>query len=198
VKKSDRDNIDMEMATKLLSSLHEIRGKAVGYPKWSFDKKEEDFLKCIALLNPQSYGSRIANFYSDKLGIPNSKDIDQGDKSFNGKNFEFKSSIFTSSNNQLNLVQIRPWQNVDYIFIGVDVTDLTNIHSQLFYLTKSQYELEQSLIRVSSAHGTKKATVNNETIEVAMRLNKDSEVYARWVIDYGICFDDLKTKIQNS
>jgi hypothetical protein len=189
-------DIDMNEINSCLKIMQKIREDANNNKKWGFDLKLEDFAKAMLCLNPQSYGSRIDNRLSNDLFLSKSDDLDRRDKlTAFGEYIEWKGSIFTSCNSFLNLVQIRPWQNTNYIYYAFDLRDFDNIKIQLFYLNKDQMDLE--LKNSSSAHGTKKSNLNNINNELAIRICVDSVQYNDWIKQYGISFENLLLKLNS-
>lgn len=188
-----KKNVDMLQINQCASILQKIRYDASCDKNWGSELPITDFAKAMACLNPQSYGGRIDKRLSDILGLFGTDDQDRGDRRApNGDYLEWKGSFFTSSNKNLNLVQIRPWQNVNYLFYCFDIRNLDKIIMQLFYLTREQMENEMVAAgTISSSHGTKKANINNANDEKSLRIKADDPVYNRWVKDYGKSLDEL-------
>ena len=156
----------------------------------------EQFALAMNCLNPQSYGGRIANRLSMELGLSNSDNIDKGDKKINKLYLEFKGSIITSSNSQLNLVQIRPWQEIDgYIFYMWDIRNIDNIKLYFFYLSINDMRFELKNRKISNAHGTNKANKNNKNIELALRIDINSNDFNYWIKNYYYSLDKLMVKL---
>lgn len=156
------------------------------------------FLGCSSL-TPQSYGSLIQNYLIDKLyGWDNVKSKDnQGDAVCPLNNYyEIKSSLITESNNSLNLVQIRPWQNIyGYLIAAIDLRQINDndqywenfknrVH--VFILNKEQMTQECQSLGATRAHGTIDAVQNNQNIELRaeLKINKDDEHFKRWIKNY--------------
>ena len=53
-----------------------------------------------------------------------------------------------------------------------------------FVLTHAEMMLETEKLKATSAHGTKKALVNNENKELRMTLKRDSADWKRWINNY--------------
>lgn len=195
MKKNTISTVNMLEVNTCLALTQKIRSEANKNKKWGWDLPLIDFAKAMLCLNPQSYGSRVDKRLSEILGLLPTNDQDRGDrKSINGKYLEWKGSFFTSSNTALNLVQIRPWQNIDYIYYAFDMRSLNDIKMQLFYLTKNQMDSE--LVKASSAHGTKESNKDNKNKELALRIEADSNDYNRWVQEYGISLENLISKLR--
>lgn len=89
-----------------------------------------------------------------------------------GKYFELKCSS-TNDSNAINILQIRPWQDVDYYrIVYFDLDDSSK--SKSYILTKSDMlsEIEK---RGHAIHGTKDANRNNDKIEYAIHLPIENE-----------------------
>lgn len=85
----------------------------------------------------------------------------------NGKFFELKCSA-TNESQTINILQIRPWQNVDYYrIIFFDLDDSTK--SKSYVLTKEEMLNEVSQIGCA-IHGTKESNKDNQNIEYAIHL----------------------------
>lgn len=90
----------------------------------------------------------------------------------NDKYFELKCSS-TNDNNTINILQIRPWQKVDYYrVVYFDLYEPKN--SKAYILTKEQMFTEVKKIG-SPTHGTKTANALNENIEYSIHLPLNNE-----------------------
>jgi hypothetical protein len=144
-----------------------------------------DFMLLMRPLTSQSSGTRIQNFVSNLLGFKRiSKDENSGDfMNSGGKTFEFKSSVISESNSKVNIVQIRPHQDVEgYYILIVDSLDIDNIKHWLLYLSNSLMKAELNLLG-NYAHGTKIANANNETKEwrISIPWDKNDTSLKRWL-----------------
>ena len=81
--------------------------------------------------------------------------------------------------NALHIVQIRLWQNCDYI-----VESISENGSTTFVLTHNQMAEETVRCNAASAHGTKSVTAVNEKNELRMTIRKDSKHWNRWIAEY--------------
>ena len=150
---------------------------------WGFDLPWSVFATGVSMLSSQQYGVRIQQRAIRDFGwspISLFRDLgDAGDRI--GGYYEIKSSILTESNTKMNLVQIRPWQQV---MTAILVFDLRNggCVPYLFVLSKSELDRECALIGAASAHGTRTANAHNQNIEYRMSLNVDPNDlhFARW------------------
>jgi hypothetical protein len=187
---------EIKTAAKIMQKIRETAG--LNKKNWGWELSLEDFALAMSILNPQSYGNRIDNRIADILELMPTNNKDRGDKkSFNSEHHELKGSLITCSNLVLNMVQIRPWQNVNYIIYCFDVRDIDNINTQFFYLTKNQMKNEMVRCGSTSAHGTKNANLSNKHKELALRLEIYNSNYFRWINEYGISLEDLKIKLLN-
>ena len=83
-----------------------------------------------------------------------------------------------NQNNAVNIVQVRPWQDCDYI-----IQSISDDRATTFVLTHAEMMLEMERLKASRAHGTQ-ALVNNENIEYRMSLKRDSVDWDRWINNY--------------
>lgn len=151
----------------------------------------KEFIKCMVFLNPQSYGSRIEKrIILDLNGKSVAASEDKGDMVSNSNQYtEIKASLLTGSNNFLNLVQIRPWQDLNYYFlIAFDLLNLDNFKIHAFLLKKEDMLKEIELLNFNSAHGTKKAIKDNKNIEYrySLKIDESNEIFIRWKKMYGV------------
>lgn len=148
------------------------------------EPNDELFLYKCYVLNPQSYGSLIENrFIKRNNGIKIKSTLNQGDCIINNKNYEVKTSL--SFNNTYNIVQIRLWQNVDYILIFVNLDkDLT---LSICKLTTEQMK-EEVEKREQYAHGTKTSNLENKNIEYRFTLsyNESKDFIEKYFISDNI------------
>lgn len=150
-------------------------------PTYGFDKPMVQFFDAMSVLSPQSYGPRIQNRLIKELGLSPLKASDNKGDAINSTNnvcYEIKVSIISASNKCLNLVQIRLWQNVNYICVYYDSSSKK---IEAFELTHEQMEQECKLLG-HSAHGTKLANENNQNKEIrlSLKIDKNDETYCRW------------------
>ena len=148
------------------------------------------FIKGCCLLTPQSYGPRIEKRIIKDLGIGFRKSKGDGDIEYkNSKIIEVKSSIIGGTNTKMNVVQIRPFEEIDYyICAAFDVRSYSHLDQHIFLLTKKEMKRECDLIKTSSAHGSKKYSKQNKNVELRFDFeisNKDS-IFNRWVKKYKI------------
>lgn len=169
---------------------------------YGMDNDLEYFIKNISLLTAQSASVRIENRVSKDFELKKiSPSIDLGDFiDYKGNYYEFKASILNETNDCLNIVQIRLWQEIQYyLLIAFDIRDLNNFRSYMFILTKQQMIEEMKLVKACAAHGTKKANEFNLNTELrySLKINQNSDVYKRWLKDYLYCYDNFKDDFLN-
>jgi hypothetical protein len=145
-----------------------------------------DFYSCISPYNVQFKAPRSDSFIANRLGLEPVKSSEgRGDFHKNAElYYEFKTS-FTNDGDNLNLRQIRLYQDVDYylcFFINEEDLD----HSMCFMLTKEQMQKEVDL-SPSYTHGTKKANeaniIHEYSITIPMYKN-DNDKFQRWIKEY--------------
>lgn len=174
----------------LLRQRREVIAASKKDPRWGFDDPRRLFFKKMHYLNPQSYGSRIANYYNEKVGLQSvSKDEERGDsKNKLDAYFEGKASYKTTEG-EYNFIQIRPWHDVHgYYFIAIDPDK--NYEVIYFYLTKDEAKVETYHIG-NLAHGVRKSADKNEHKEYKIQLKEGTVDFARWIRRYRV--PDFKT-----
>ena len=133
--------------------------------------RELDFYKLTSLLSTQSRSSLGEKYFKKKYNYePVKKNENRGDLKKDNQYYEYKVSL----NDQFNfrLIQIRIWQECDYIFQFITFEEIFTFH-----LTKEQMKKCNDNI----AHGTKEANKNNEKIEYTMTIKKESADWQRWI-----------------
>jgi hypothetical protein len=190
------DEINDEFIDKINKKLDLLRKTALNDKNFAFDKPMNEFAKYMRPLTTQMSGSRFENKIAYDLDLQKSKDKDRGDSFSKNKNyFEIKASLITTTNKNLNIVQIRPWQDVNYI---VFVYDFNNNNGHFLYIKNDQMHEEINLsknalgIKFSNAHGTKKSNYNNDNVELRSSILYNSELCHKLIKKYSIEFDDLK------
>lgn len=187
-------NNDIDALCDLVS---EVRVEAKDNNEFGFNDEFPTFLKKMYLLNPQSYGPRIQNRIRKELKWDKIKpSADNGDilSPKDQSPYEVKASLITESNQQLNLVQIRLWQNVSYICFWFNVK--TGEFST-YILTHEQMEDEVGIMG-SSAHGTKSSIQENKNKELRLSLNIDKLDlnFVRWESLYKSDLLDFLFKVK--
>ncbi len=170
------DNIDE--SRKVKNCAFNIREKLINLTLRE-EISEQDFYRISSVLSSQSRSPLWEKYFIKKHDCEKvSKDEDRGDFKKNGTYYEYKSSGYNQTNS-VNMVQIRPWQNCDYI-----VQSISDDGATTFVLTHADMMLEMKELKATRAHGTKKALVDNENIEYRMTLKKDSANWDRWISNY--------------
>ena len=163
---------------RVLDSVVSIRKKLIDL---TFEQviSEQDFYKISSVLSPQSRSPMWEKYFIKRHDCEKvNKNDDRGDFKKNGTHYEYKSSGY-NQDNSVHIVQIRPWQNCDYIIQSISDDGATT-----FVLTHAEMMLEMENLKASVAHGTKTALVDNVTIEYRMTLHKDSADWDRWINNY--------------
>lgn len=176
--------IDRNDIKKILKNIYEIKNQIIIDKKFGFDLPFNEFIDLMRLLSPQQRSVRIESYYREKFNFLRSNNQDRGDFTQGNEYFEFKQSIIDGINNTVNFVQIREWQDVNYLFIVLDVK--SEPYKEFFFkLTKKQMMNELAAIG-TSAHGTRTANINNETQEKAIRfkLHQNDKTFNRWINNY--------------
>jgi hypothetical protein len=147
----------------------------------------EDFLCGMQFLAPQAYGSRIEKriIKENKLEkVSSAKGLGDFIDSM-GDYWEVKVSLVTHADSKIDIVQIRPWQQVKYMLVAFDLFNKPNT-SYVFHLSKADMERELKLLKATSAHGTKQANKGNANVEYRFSLNPTptDEHFSRWCKNY--------------
>ena len=98
-------------------------------------------------------------------------------RSFDAEDHD-KSSGY-NQNNSVNIVQIRLWQDCDYI-----IQSISDDRATTFVLTHAEMMLEMERLKASPAHGTKEIVADNKKIEYMMTVERGSADWDRWINNY--------------
>lgn len=166
----------------LVSTVDWVKNNKNDILKLTLEKeiKELDFYKITSLLSTQSRSPLWQKYFQLNNNFQSvGKNENRGDLKKDGKYYEYKISL----NDQVNfrLIQIRIWQDCDYIF-----QFLTFEKVYTFRLSKKDMEYELKLCRASTAHGTIKSNLNNQNVEKAITIRKGSEHWKRWINKYRL------------
>lgn len=171
------ENIDNSRI--VLNSVASIRHQLIDLTLEKQKISEQDFYKISSVLSTQSRSPLWENYFIKKHHCERvRKEEDRGDFKKNGKYYEYKSSGYNLGNS-VNMLQIRPWQDCDYIIQSVSDDGATT-----FVLTHAEMMLEMKKLKASPAHGTRKALEDNTTIECMMSVERDSADWDRWISNY--------------
>jgi len=170
---------DIDTTIKILDI---VRGEAIKNKNYGFSDDWVLFMKKMRLLTPQSSGARFQNRIFESLGftIVDQK-LGKGDvKNSINQFFEVKASVITTSNPLVNIVQIRPWQEIagHYVFV---IDSFNNYHVTTFYLSKAEMK-EEIKLSGQYSHGTTSINEQNQHREYSIRFNwiKKDTVFKRW------------------
>jgi len=184
------------ISDKLIRELNEHKMNIHQNKDFGFDLLEKEFIKCVSILTPQSYGNRIENRikYDNDWGKVKASEC-LGDAKTQSKNYvEVKVSIITPINNSLNIVQIRLFHSIDYyLCVAYDLRDLNNYKKYSYLLTHNQMEKE-CVICASNAHGTKNTNIINNNVEkrLSFNINENDKTFLRWNKKYQINDERLR------
>ncbi|MDE0010414.1 MAG: hypothetical protein OXU36_04680 [Candidatus Poribacteria bacterium] len=171
------DNIDE--SRRVLNSVVSIRKQLIDLTIEEQVISEHDFYKISSILSTQSRSPLWENYFIKKHDCERvSKNEDRGDLKKNGKYYEYKSSGY-NQDDSVHLLQIRPWQDCDYIIQSISDDGATT-----FVLTHAEMMLEMDKLKASPAHGTRKALEDNKTIEYMMTVKRGSADWDRWINNY--------------
>ena len=171
------DNIDE--SRKVLNSVVSIRKKLIDLTIEDQVISEQDFYKISSVLSTQSRSPLWENYFIKKHDCERvKKEEDRGDFRKNGRYYEYKSSGY-NQDNSVHMLQIRPWQDCDYIIQSISDDGATT-----FVLTHKEMLFEMKKLKAAPAHGTKEVVADNEKIEYMMRIKRDSADWHRWINNY--------------
>lgn len=140
---------------------------------------ESDFYKISSVLSPQSRSPLWQNYFIAKYDCEKiSSGENRGDFRKNGIHYEYKSSGY-NKNNAVNILQIRLWQDCDYI-----IQSISDDGAVTFLLTHAEMMSETEILKASSAHGTRQALKENKTKELRMTLHRNATDWHRWIKNY--------------
>lgn len=171
------DNIDE--SRRVLNSVVSVRKQLIDLTLEEQVISEYDFYKISSILSTQSRSPLWENYFIKKHDCERVKrNEDRGDLKKNGRYYEYKSSGY-NQDDSVHILQIRPWQDCDYIIQSISDDGATT-----FVLTHAEMMLEMNKLKASPAHGTRKALVNNENIEYMMTVKRGSVDWDRWIGNY--------------
>ena len=171
------DNIDSSRI--VMNSVASIRHQLIDLTIEEQVISEQDFYKISSVLSTQSRSPLWENYFIKKHGCERvRKNENRGDLKKNGRYYEYKSSGY-NQNNSVNILQIRPWQDCDYIIQSISDDGATT-----FVLAHAEMILEMDRLKASPAHGTQEALEDNKTIEYMMRVERNSADWDRWISNY--------------
>lgn len=145
------------------------------------------FFQLISLYSAQSKAPLVEKFIASKFGyklVSSSKGRGDFYDPVTDEYIELKAS-FTNKGKNLNIRQIRPWQDIHkYLLMYIDEDNPKD--SVLFILNKQQMNEEIQLLG-SHTHGTKEANKSNLNHEfsITIPVNADNLLYQRWYNNYS-------------
>lgn len=185
-------SIDLLKLEEHLKFKIELRRLLKKNPYYGFDLNEDMFGILMANILPSSYGNRVPNYFAQKLKLLDSNDKDRGDKKYDDKYYECKTSIILDINDPIsfNIRQLRKWQDTNYIifFFNVPKKEWSR-----YYLTNNQMQEEVVICKASACHGSKEANKVNKKPELAFSLK--GENLERWNDRYKISYADLYSMV---
>ena len=182
---NDRDDIRSFYKSKSYFNKLTLDYTAEDYSKYS----QSDQVLLLGIKTPQSYGIIFQNLFIHNFGLKKVKSGEhKGDFTNGTDHFEYKMSLLNSTNNSINLVQIRPKQNVNYIIQLFDMRCLKDVQVINFYLSNNQ--MAEELKKSGAAHGDKE-TAEERRIGIIV----DSIEYDKWINNYSISEGDLKAQL---
>lgn len=154
------------------------------------------FIFYMNTLTPQSYGQRIERKIGELFKwASNLPSLGRGDfHTPDDKDIEFKTSLISNKSQRMNLVQIRLWEQTDYLCVAFRLID-KKVHLFPFYLTHEQMETEVALLG-TAAHGGKQIANGNINTESSIRfkISKNDDTFIRWFNTYRSDLFDNKAK----
>ena len=145
---------------------------------------------------PQERTSFLEEFMCDEFGWkPVSSRLNRGDYiDANGRYFELKCSA-SNKNNKIHILQIRPWQKIDYyivMYFDLDAPD----KSKMYVLTHDEMLEEVSHIG-KPTHGTKAANAINGNIEYSIHLPIDNKWDGKYLKPFPRSKSDFARVVQD-
>lgn len=161
---------------------HSIRIEAHLNKELGFDEPLKNFINLMRALPPQNYGTRIQNRIIKNLHFKKVKSSDNcGDCLDNfGDPYEIKTSIIDGVNINLNVVNIRDWQEVNYYIVGFDVRNDEKFKCYFFRISKNEMLRELEIFKATASIGTNESNKNNECVEKRFSIEIDSPSWFRW------------------
>ena len=132
---------------------------------WTVFWRRWIFYNITSALSPQSRSPLWEKYFIQKYDCRSvNHNEDRGDLEKDGRYYEYKASGF-NRDNALHIVQIKFWQNCDYI-----VQSISSYGIITFILTHDQMIQEAIRCKTTSAHGTRSVTTLNKRNELRMIL----------------------------
>ena len=187
LEKVDKLLTNVSVIWDFVADLKDIRHHFIPLIQEKFIQEHEFYL-LGSFLRPQSYAPIFQKYLIWKLGAENVKrEENRGDFLLNTTYYEYKISVY-NADETLNVIQVRIWQETDYIIQYLDKKYNPPIS---FLLTHDDMKYELDRCKATSAHGTKTVNKDNVNIEYRFSFKKHSEVWDDWVRKYSINLSTL-------
>ena len=139
---------------------------------------EPEFYKLSSILIPQSRSFVCIEYFTKKHNGKSVKSSEnRGNLKIGEKYYSFKSSC--NDNNKINIVQIRLWQECDFIVQHIEIGKKVTT----FLLTREEMKKEVMLMG-TSAHGTEAANLTNQHKEMRISFEVSGDDWNRWIEKY--------------
>lgn len=178
--------MDLKKLAEFVALQNALRKQAHENKELGFDWALGDFINLMRTLNPANYGTRIQNRIIQNLKFEKLKaNQNKGDCLNNfGDAYEIKTSIIDGINIDLNVVNIREWQPVNYYIVAFDVRPEVGFKCYFFCLSKFEMLEELKILITSNALGTIESNATNENVERRFSIRIDSDNWNRWCFRY--------------
>ncbi|MGY5139590.1 hypothetical protein ACUZ9N_02535 [Mycoplasmopsis gallinarum] len=183
-KENSKQILDFLNVTKVkIDNVFNLLAKYPKPEKWIEIENAEEFFKIISFLTPQSKSIWIETKIIEKLELKKIKaNLNRGDAiNKNNEYIEIKISTPSKFGNILNLVQIRPFQNLDYYFC-VFVDDINFQNNFFFVLNKKEMDTEIKLIG-TNAHISGNKNQHKE-FRISIKIDLKDVNFQRWLKHY--------------
>ena len=141
---------------------------------------ERDFYRITSVLAPQSRSPLWKDYFIKANEGRKVKPADnRGNFEKNGTYYGYKVSGFNEGN-VVNIVQIRLWQNCDYV-----IQSISDNGAVTFILDREEMKRETVIVPATAAHGTRMVTSQSQHVELRMTFGRNSDVWNRWRNQYA-------------
>lgn len=184
------NNLDLDIKNSILT-IRKLKKLVLSDKNFFINKDFQETAIILTPLSSQIYGPRIEEKLSEVLNLKKSNDKNRGDKiNSSGRYIEIKGSF---NSTKLNIVQIRPWQDIsEYIIYLWNVDNNFILRHSYFHLSKKEMNNELKLLNAGYAHGTMGSNLNNKNKEYALHIDLTSNHFNRWLKTYYADIDTLK------
>lgn len=155
--------------------------------QYAFDLDVQSFALRVRNLKTQIYGLVFQSYFATLLDFkitPSS--LDCGDFSTKGgHDIEFKCSFIDNQSQNINIKNIRNWQNLDFYYVfTVDYRDYRNILFKCYELSKQAMIEECILMNAKPMSNVKAKNDDGENRALGFRIKENTEHYKRWEDKY--------------